>query len=436
MSEEAGRTLSAMHSAATEADSASKCPSEFRYWEKIDAPPLRVLRTLSRAIFGFDPAPNPHKVQEFAASYYDADPLAEDFVRDVVEPLGYSAARVMLDQALRSGVKSVKDAPPSLLRLFEDLEDDPSWVDWPTIEMGAKVFRRYGSAVFKFAGAITLQAYFENSVAKAMILAGGYEGDTTRKRFVETASFWIDVSEPGALAPGQAGRTCAMRVRIMHVFVRRRLQEHPEWDLEAWGVPISQGDAVLTLMGGSVAPGLAMQAMGYRPSRKEIEAMLMFWRYVGHMMGVRPRWYPESIAEALQLLFVSAVKGANKAGSDGKRLCQSYTEAFAPADQEQVGTVERLRNHIEYRKHLGYTRFFLPPGSYRANDLPSAGLWRFHPLAQFPFVFAAETLRRNIPGLDRVADTLARRQRKRWFNRTRGGEKASFVPPEHLPQRN
>ena len=429
------RTLQEMQSAAPDTASASKFPSEFRYWDKIDAPALRVLRALSRALFGFDPAPEAHKVEEFAASYYDADPLAEDFVREVVEVRGYGPARSMLDQALSEGVKSVQDAPPALLSLFADLEQDPSWVDWETIELGAKVFRRYGSAVFKFAGAITLQAYFENSVAKALILAGGYEGETTRKRFMATASFWIDVSEPGALAPGQVGRNSAMRVRIMHVFVRRKLQEHPDWNLEAWGVPISQGDSVLTLMGGSVAPGLVMQAMGYRPSRREIAAMLMFWRYVGHMMGVRPRWYPESIGEALQLLFVSVVKGAKNAGDDGVRLCQSYVAAFAPKESDAGGAVDRLREQIEYRKHLGYTRFFLPPRSYRANHLPSAGIWRFHPLAQFPFIFAAETLRRNIPGLDFVADAVARRQRKRWFARTRGGHSATFVPPDELAGR-
>jgi hypothetical protein len=416
------------------AETTPTCPSEFRYWDNIDKPRVRALRGFTRSLFGFDPAPSEERVQEFAASYYDGDPLAEEFVREVVEPLGYEKARAMLDQALANGVSSVPDAPPSLTRLFEDLESDPEWVDWKAIELGAKVFRRYGSSVFKFAGAITLQAYFENSVAKALILAGGYDGDTTRGRFVETASFWIDVSEPGALEPGQAGRACAMRVRIMHVFVRRRLKEHPEWDLEAWGLPISQGDAVLTLLGGSVVPGLAMQAMGYRPSRREIEAMLVFWRYVGHMMGVRPRWYPESIREALQLLFVSTIKGANKAGEDGKRLCQSYAGAFAPKPglHRQASRVERLRARVDYGMHLGYTRFFLPPASYRANELPAAGLWRFHPLLQFPFLFTAETLRRNIPGLDRVADRWARGQRKRWFDRARNGHRASFAPPQTL----
>ena len=94
----------------------------------------------------------------------------------------------------------------------------------------------------------------------------------------------------------------------MHVFVRKRLLAHPEWDAAKWGVPISQGDSLLTLMGGSFIPGIAMQAMGYRPSTRDIEAMMHFWRYVGHLMGVRPSFYPASLKEAAQLAFVTMVK--------------------------------------------------------------------------------------------------------------------------------
>src|SRR5258708_12682697 len=83
---------------------------------------------------------------------------------------------------------------------------------------------------------------------------------------METARFWIDVSEPGGLAPGGAGRATAMRVRIMHVFLRRRLLAHPAWDLDAWGMPISQSDALITLMSSTLTPGLAIHLIGHPTS--------------------------------------------------------------------------------------------------------------------------------------------------------------------------
>ncbi|MCA9604470.1 MAG: DUF2236 domain-containing protein, partial [Myxococcales bacterium] len=304
--------------------------------------------------------------------------------------------------------------------LFADIEDDPDWVDWARVERGARVFRRWGTSVFRFAGAITLAAYAESSVAKPLALTGAYAGASTKRRFLETASFWIAVSEPGGLRPGGLGRASALRVRIMHVFVRLRLARHPEWDREAWGVPISQADALLTLMGGSVAPGLGLMAMGYRPSLEDIEDTMAFWRYVGHLMGVRPRFYPANVTEALQLAFVTFVKGAGTAGEDGRQLCRSYLEAFQP---DEGAT---WRDTVEDGLHRGITRFFLPTPVYRSFELPPVGLWALAPLVFFPFVFTAESLRRIVPGLDAVADRAARAERRRWFRHHLGDQAAEY----------
>src|SRR5438270_666288 len=199
---------------------------------------------------------------------------------------------------------------------------------------------------------------------------------------METARFWIDDSEPGGLEPGGAGRATAMRVRIMHVFLRRRLLAHPDWDLAAWGVPISQSDALITLMSSSLTPGLAMHLMGYRTSIREIEAMMHYWRYIGHLLGVQPRWYPETVKQGLQLSTVFLLKCARTAGADGVELVESYPRAFTP----KGGTPwrKRLRDEINYRAQLGYTRHFLPGRFYRSYDMPNAWPWALHPLLQAP----------------------------------------------------
>jgi hypothetical protein len=405
-------------------------PTEFRYWDNLDGTGIRALRLMSRAVLGFDLAPHADVVRDFAASYYDADPLAEAFVEDVYFGRSAAEGRAMLDQAIAHGAATVPDAPDSLLRLFEDIERDPEWLDPELLALGARVFRRYGTAIFRFAGAITLEGYSESSVAKPLVLTGAYAGGSTKKRFLETAAFWIAVSEPGGLAASAPGRASALRVRVMHVFVRRRLLAHPEWDASKWGVPISQGDSLLTLMGGSFIPGIAMQAMGYRPSTREIEAMMHFWRYVGHLMGVRPSFYPSSLKAAAQLAFVTMVKASGTSGEDGRTLCQSYVKAFAPDPSAPLA--ERVRQAFNHRVHLGYTRFFLPPWTYKKNELPSAGLWALHPLVQFPFIFGAETLRRAFPALDEVADRVARRSRSRWFARHMGKRRAEYRPAERF----
>ena len=402
-------------------------PEEFRYFDRVDRPEQRALRAAVRALTGIELAPSRTHAETFASMYFDADPLAEDFVRDVYLARGHEAGRAMLDEALRVGAENVPGAPPSLLALFADLDRDPDWVDRALVEEGARVFRRYGPELFRLAGTVTLEAYSESSVAKPLALSGAYGGASAKHRFLDTIAFWIAVAEPGGMSRGAKGREAALRVRIMHVFVRARLRTHREWDVARWGVPISQADALLTLMGGSFVPGLAMRALGHRPSKRDIEASMHFWRYVGHVMGVRPRWYPASLEEAAQVLYVGLLRSAGRAGDDGKMLCRSYADAFAPRPEDPPLT--RLRDALSHRVHLGYTRFFLSSASYRRNALPAAGPWVLLPLAQFPFVFAAETLRRTVPGLDDVADRVARARSRRFYARHSRGKKAQFDAP-------
>jgi hypothetical protein len=381
-------------------------PAEFHYEENLGKPWARALRRSLEVALGFDPAPSRELVEAFASAYYDGDPFAESLVEGA-----RGASREALARALD-----------------QDVESEPAWLDWAEVEHGARVFRRYGPSVFRFAGSITLQGYSESSVAKPLALTGAYAGDSTRKRFLETVAFWIAVSEPGGLREGAKGRASALRVRLMHVFVRKRLLAHPEWNLEAWGVPISQADAALTLMGGSFIPGLAMKAMGYRPSNADIEAMMHFWRWAGHLMGVRPSFYPTSMRQAWQLMFASIVKGSGLAGDDGRHLCQSYVRAFAP--DPRAPRPERLRAALSDGVHRGYARFFVPPWTYRKNELPPAGLWALYPALGFPFVFGAETLRRMVPPLEAVADRVASRRRLRFYRRHAGDREAEYRPAE------
>jgi hypothetical protein len=142
-------------------------------------------------------------------------------------------------------------------------------------------------------------------------------------------------------------------------------------------------------------------------------------------MGVRPRWYPASYTEALQLMFVTVVKAANRSGEDGELLCSSYVDAFAPQSERPL---DRLWEEWDHRQHIGYARFFLPRWSWRRAGLSQIGVLGAIPLLKFPFVFGAETLRRNVPGVEAVADRVISRRRDRWFAHYMGKKKAEYRP--------
>ena len=405
-------------------------PTEFRYWDVVDRRAVQRLRRLWRTVLRFDVQPDDAYVRRFAEAYFDTDPAAEAFVADVYDGLGARAGREMLDQAIEHGIETVPDAPDSMRALFAEFELDPPWLDHAQVELGAKVFRRWGTALFKFATATTLDMYTESSIAKPLALSGGYTHGRAQHRQLETIKFWIDVSEPGGLATGGAGRATSMRVRIMHVFIRRRLIEHPEWDLEAWGKPISVGDATLTLMGGSIVPGLGLWSIGHQTTLREIEALLHFWRYVGHLLGVQPDWYPENVQQSLQLMYAAFVKRAYSAGADGAELIEAYLPAFAPADG--LHGIERLQHELDYRSLIGYTRFWMAPWRYNSHSMPNPWPWAMAPLLQAPFLFAFEFLRRGVPAVDRLFDRWQRRRRAAWYRRQMGEREAEFMPAEQL----
>jgi hypothetical protein len=415
---------------ATADPQTDQVPTEFLYSDKVGHPKVQLARRAWKAVWRFDPQPPDELVRAFAHSYYDADPVAEAFVDEVYMERGANEGRRMLDQALEHGVDSVEEAPESMRRLFEEFERDPDWLDREQMELGAKVFRRWGTSVFAFATTSTLEMYSESSIAKPLSLSGGYAGEAAHKRQLETTRFWIDVSDPGGLDPGARGRATAMRVRVMHVFIRRKLVKHPEWDWDAWGMPISISDATLTLMGGSVVPGLALWSMGHQTTIREIEATLHYWRYVGHLLGVQPEWYPRDFRESIQLMYAAFVKRAYSAGSDGEELVESYLPAFAPTPGSPWP--KRIRDEVNYRMQIGYTRFWSLPLTYRRHDMPNPWPWALHPLLQFPVMIGLETFRRLVPPADRIADRYQRWRRETWYRNETGGTEAEFKPVEEF----
>jgi hypothetical protein len=410
---------------------AERVPAEFAaYWETLDRPGLKRQRVLARRWLGFDLLPSENRVREFAHGCYDADPIAEAFVDEVYLGRSANEGRRMLDQAIAGGVDSVPDAPESMRRLFEESERDPEWLDRDRMLLGAKAFRRLGPAAFSFAGASTLLAYTENSIVKPLALTGAYAGDTALNRFMETARFWIDTTEPEGLELGAQGRATAIRVRVMHVFVRRRLLKHPEWDLNAWGVPISQSEMIIPLLDGSLATGFALKLMGHRTALAEIDAMIHFWRYVGHIMGVQPRRFPETVTESIQLSAMYMLKRSYLAGEDGRELVESYPRAFVPKSGTNVR--KRLRDEVNYRAQLGYTRFFLPGKFYRRYDMPRPWPWALHPVAQAPVNFIASTLARHSNTADGLLDRYQRWRRETWWQNEMGDKQSHFSATEQF----
>ncbi|WP_024795786.1 oxygenase MpaB family protein [Tomitella biformata] len=403
-----------------------RCPQHFRYWENLADPRVqRVVRGVKK-VTGFDLFPTTAQATAFCDDMYAGDPVAELFVAEVFDgAIGPAEGRAMVLQAVQHGVETVPNAPESMKTLFREFEDVPAWVDPDLVEAGAAVWRRWGTMLFSVAGATTLEIYTEAAVATPLSLAGGYAGDNALRRFLETAKFWIDLSQPGALlTPGSQGRATAMMVRVMHVNVRRRVAEHPEWRAEDWGLPISQAYMLLTLIGGSVAPAVALWPLGYQTTPTDMRALLHFQRYMGYLLGIRTKWYPESVGDCIRALAMTIISRSYDAGEHGAELVESFPRAFGPRDGHRG--LRRLREGYNLRIYSAYTALFMAPRTRARYDMPRAFPWVLIPIARIPLVTTMELARRFVPGAGPALEKLMVWHRENWHHAQMDGREAEF----------
>lgn len=401
-------------------------PTDFAYWETLRKPSVRRFRARVQRHLRFDPFLPDDVARDYIQDMWAGDPVAERFVDDTVfGELGARATRKLVDRALDEGLDAVPDAPDSMRALFAEFEHVPDWVDPALVEEGAAIWRRWGTDLFAVAGLSTLEIYTESAVALPLSLTGGYAGDNALRRFLETGKFWVDVSEPGALlTPQSAARKTAMRVRIMHVSVRRRVSEHPEWDAAKWGTPISQLYMLLTLMGGSVAPALFLWGAGYQTTPSEMRALLHYQRYMGHLLGVHPRRYPESVSEAFKLVAMTALARTYTSGQHGKELIESFPNALSA--REAKGLQEKLRHGYERHLYAGYLALFMQPATRKLYELPPVFPSALLMAARAPVIGAGELARRVIPGAGDLLERRADARRKRWLADQLQGREAEF----------
>ncbi|MEQ6900908.1 oxygenase MpaB family protein [Nocardioides sp. YIM 152588] len=404
---------------------AGACPTRFKYWERKDLPHWQRRRRAFRRLTGHDLFPTDEQARMLCEDQFAGDPVAERFVADVFfGEIGHRRGRQLLDRALDHGVDAVPEAPESMRALFAELETVPDWVDRDLVEAGAAVWRRWGTMLFSVAGAITLEIYTEGAVAMPLSLAGGYAGDNALRRFLETSKFWIDVSEPGQLfEPRSQARKTAMQVRVMHVAVRKRVGDHPEWDHDAWGLPISQTYEQMTQIGGAVAPALMLWLAGVQTTPKEMRALIHFNRYMGHLLGVKPRWAPTTIVEQLQVLAMSTAARSYDSGPAGKELIESFPAAFAPREGQRG--LKRLRAAYNHRIYSAYCALWMAPSTRRLYDMPPAFPWILIIAARWPLMTAVELVRR-VPGLGGVHAAAMDRHRRGWHAAQMDGREAEF----------
>ncbi|NKQ55845.1 DUF2236 domain-containing protein [Amycolatopsis sp. K13G38] len=365
---------------------------------------------LARGLAGIgDIRATPEQLARFRAFADQEDPAADALVALMRQR---PQTRKLFDQALEHGIGSINRPPKALRDFFTDVEATPYWVDHTRIERGAKAITRTGLlGLFPLGDMSLMGGYLASRATKPLVATGEIE-HMAGQRLVETAAWWIDVTTPGSLRPHGKGYASSLRVRLVHAYVRDAMNRRQDWDYEAWDRPINQLQTVGTLLLFSLVFVLGTQFLGIRYTERERADIIHLWRYVGWLLGIDEELLPATEEDAWRLLWLLATTEFIP-DDDSKRLAKALLVTHEGIGVGR-GAFGKVLAHVSVRVHSSISRLVLGRTNADFLELPNDPLAQGAVLAAAAVNFAAETVRRRVPGATSVQELIGRMERRRY----------------------
>ncbi len=204
----------------------------------------------------------------------------------------------------------------------------PGWVDFDSMEEGARIFKRYAP----LQGLVLLcsslvEGYAFNKPAQVLVATGRLQKDVTR-RIYETGQLLHNMVGKDNIAPGSAGHRTLMEVRLTHSAVRQFLWNSGKWDAEQYDQPINQEDMAGTVLEFDFMVARGIERLGVKLSYEEKSLMQYFWRYAGLVLGVKEELLPASLEEQ-EMLALQLVTHLYNPTPDSEKLAKALLRDMA-----------------------------------------------------------------------------------------------------------
>lgn len=350
-----------------------------------------VNRTEARKRFG-------QLADEYARFMTRTDPLADE----VAAWMRGSERREAFERAVRSGIRASDGAP--LRKLFASIDERPTWVNADALALGAQTYQRIGKSMMFILSAWSLMnGYHSAPAVKPLAFTGQLERMAPR-RLAETGRFIVATMQRGALERFGEGFQIALRVRLMHAFVRQRVWR-AGWN-PAWGAPINQADMAGTVVEFSLLVIAGAEMLGYHFTDDEREALLHLWRYSGFVSGVDERLLEELSSVPRGARFAELIDLVQP-GPDDDSLALAAALRRVPA-QVAERPFEKALAPLMLRVHDGLTYAFNGDEIASALQIPNRR-WRHVVVPLRAVVRTLERIRRSVPGSTRVVASVNNR---------------------------
>ncbi len=216
------------------------------------------------------------------------DPPADDLMEELND-----FDRGAMTEFLRAGFDNddaaLKNAPVAMQEFFREISVPPEWLSETDFAPGIRMFHRNSKVILaSFVAGVLIEGFMTN-IAKSFFITGRVRDQGVR-RLQQNNRHLVESFIPGGLDREGDGWKLSVRIRIIHAQVRRLIIESDEWDVEAWGEPLSAGHLGFALTAFSARLLTHMKRLGASYSKEESVSFMAVWRYVGYLMGI-----PETI---------------------------------------------------------------------------------------------------------------------------------------------
>jgi hypothetical protein len=222
------------------------------------------------------------------------DPLADDAIAAI------EACKHRSRDLLALCRRAAEAGDPRARLFLERAAIVPSWSRVEEHRLAHELFARHGPWILMLGFPVLVDSYAGANDNKVLVMSGRLAGQGTFARLVETARFTQAVCTPGMLAPHRMGWSSAVRVRLLHAWVRA-LCRRAGYDVARYDEPINQEAMCGTLMLFGHGTLSCLRRMGVVVTDREAESWHALWRTVGSLLGVDEALLPATYEGEVEL---------------------------------------------------------------------------------------------------------------------------------------
>ena len=231
------------------------------------------------------------------------DPTADTVMADLSH-MDKTRQQIFLRAVLNLDDAVLQSAPQSVQDLAHESGVLPEWYDRETAINGCRVFLAHPNEVLTgFAGGAIVEG-FSTMISRSFAATGRMIDDGVR-RLKQNIRHLYDIFLPLGVEPLGDGWRLSVRIRLVHARVRKLIRESDDWDLDAWGEPVSAAHAAMASATFSARLLQLVEKLGVSLNSEEREAFMSVWVYAAKLMGVPEPLMFYSQKEGLQLLRVA-----------------------------------------------------------------------------------------------------------------------------------